>query len=114
MHDVRQRLAQTLLEIEAELRRLGWWDAQAPPAPTLASEQPFCFDTLRPEQWLQWVLLPRMKSILEQHAPLPLQSGIFVYFEECWNSRGSECATLLALLKRFDELIAIEAADPRH
>ncbi|KPK39810.1 MAG: hypothetical protein AMJ69_04650 [Gammaproteobacteria bacterium SG8_47] len=114
MHGVRQRLASTLLEIEAELRRLGWWEEQAPSTQALASQQPFCLDSLRPEQWLQWVLLPRMQAILEQNAPLPGQSGLFVYFEECWRNRGVECAALLALLTRFDELIAIDAAARRH
>lgn len=114
MHDIRQRLATTLLEIEAELRRLEWWDDKAVPEQALASEQPFCLDTLEPEQWLQWVLLPRTKAILERNAPLPEHSGIFVYFEECWQHRSTQCATLLALLKRFDELIEIEAAARRH
>lgn len=48
LHD----LAQCLLEIEAELRRLGWWSEQAPQATALASREPFCVDTLAFEQWL--------------------------------------------------------------
>lgn len=114
MHDIRQRLASTLLEIEAELRKLGWWEDGPAPERALNSQQPFCLDTLQPEQWLQWVLVPRIKAILERNGPLPEHSGIFVYFEECWHSRGAECATLLALLKRFDELIEIEGAAQRH
>ena len=62
-------LAEHLLLIERELRVLGWWQEQAPSAEALASQEPFCVDTLTFEQWLQWIFLPRMKQLLEAGAP---------------------------------------------
>ncbi len=69
-------LADQLLQIERELRLLGWWSAQAPSAEALASQEPFCVDTLSFAQWLQWIFVPRMKLIIESDAALPARSGI--------------------------------------
>ena len=55
-----------------------------------------------------------MKAIIEAGQPLPSQSGIFVYAEECLRHHGSQSAHLLALLKRFDELVTLEATQKRH
>lgn len=99
-------IADQLLLIERALRALGFWSAAAPNAEALASAEPFCMDTLRFEEWLQWVFLPRMKVILEQDEPLPSVSGIaamaeMVYVEEASRTRG-----LIEALNRFDLLIA--------
>ena len=114
MHDIHQRIGDVLLELEAEMRSLGWWEETKPPASALTSQQPFCLDQLAFEQWLQWVFLPRMKTILEAGEPLPGQSAIFVYAEECLRHHGSRPAHLLALIKRFDELVTLQAMQKRH
>jgi uncharacterized protein YqcC (DUF446 family) len=114
MHDIYQRVVDVLLELEAEMRALGWWEEEKPSATALASQQPFCVDQLAFEQWLQWIFLPRMKAIIEAGQPLPTQSAIFVYAEECLRHHGSKSAHLLALIKRFDELVTLEATLKRH
>jgi len=114
MHDIPQRIADVLLEVEANLRSSGIWDENQPPESALASSQPFCTDTLKFEQWLQWIFLPRMKKILEQQQPLPHSSGIYVYAQNSLPRQQSGVANLLALIKRFDELISIEQGPVRH
>lgn len=114
MHDIHQRIVDVLLELEAELRAREWWEEEKPPTRALASQQPFCLDQLAFEQWLQWIFLPRMKDIIETGKPLPSQSAIFVYAEECLRHHGSQSAHLLALIKRFDELVMLEASQKRH
>jgi len=114
MHNIPQRIVDVLLELEAEMRALDRWEEERPPARALASQQPFCVDQLAFEQWLQWIFLPRMKDIIETGRPLPAQSGIFVYAEECLRHHGSESAHLLKLLKRFDELVTLQAAQKQH
>ena len=47
MHDIPNRIADVLLEVEATLRTHGLWDRKRPPTEALGSEQPFCIDTLR-------------------------------------------------------------------
>ena len=114
MHDIPGRIADVLLEVEANLRSSGKWEQQPPDSGDLSSGQPFCIDTLRFEQWLQWVFLPRMKRIIEQQKPLPAKSGIYVYAHEYLRNGDVLTGTLLRLIKRFDDLIAIQSAFRRH
>lgn len=110
MHDIPQRIADVVLEVEANLRVSGQWEQDAPSPAAMASSQPFCLDTLRFEQWLQWIFLPRMKDILEQQHPLPARSGIYEYAEDCCHKDDLRSGQLLALIKRFDELISIQSS----
>lgn len=114
MHDIPQRLADVLLEAEALLRISGKWEKKQPPTTSLASSEPFCLDTLNFEQWLQWILLPRMKQILEHRKPLPTRSAITEYAEECLQKSDPRMVKLLALIKRFDDLITIQAGQKLH
>lgn len=102
-------LAEQLLLIERELRLLGWWASTPPSAEALASQEPFCVDTLPFEGWLQWVFLPRMKSVLEAAAPLPRASGIRPMAEEAYRGREGQVLALLVALGEFDKLIGGEA-----
>lgn len=98
-------LAEQLLLIERELRRLGLWSAIEPDAEALASREPFCVDTLSFRAWLQWILLPRMKTLIEAAAPLPTASGIREMAEEVYGASGQQVGALLGLLGGFDSLI---------
>ncbi len=105
--DVRvPQLAEQLLLIERELRVLGWWSAAAPDPQALASQEPFCVDTLSFAEWLQWIFLPRMKQLLEAGAPLPSVSGIRPMAEMAYAAQLAEVANLLLLLGAFDLLIS--------
>ena len=98
-------IADVVLGLEAEMRKAGIWEIEPPSPEALASAQPFCFDTLRFSQWLQWVLIPRMSSILEQGLELPTESRILPMAEEALVGMPVQVDSLLALLRRFDELI---------
>lgn len=110
MHDIHSRIADVLLEVEANLRTSGKWDHQQPEASHLESRIPFCMDTLRFEQWLQWIFLPKMKLAIEQTTPLPTNSSILVYAKECLHKDDPGTHHLLKLIKRFDDLIEIQSS----
>lgn len=99
-------VADQLLLIEQALRGMGWWAEESPSAAALASQAPFCVDTLAFEEWLQWVFLPRMKAILENDLELPGASGIRAMAEEAYRGRLAEVNGLLEALGAFDRLIA--------
>jgi len=104
--DVRfPQIAEQLLLIERELRVLGMWKAVPPSDEDLSSREPFCVDTLDFDQWLQWIFLPRMKTILEQDLALPNASGILEMAQMVYASRPTETKTLQTLLAEFDQLI---------
>ena len=96
------QIADQLLLIERQLRQLGLWAQQAPSAEALASQQPFCVDSLAFEEWLQWIFLPRLKSMLEANAPLPTASGIAAMAEQVFVGRALEVKGLIAALEEFD------------
>lgn len=107
-------ISEALSAIEAELRLLSLWESEPPAAGDLLSEQPFCCDTLDFPQWLQWILLPRMRTIVAQAGPYPTRCGIYVYAEEWAMQRGADSLALLSLIKRLDALIEGRAADGGH
>ncbi len=105
MIDLIHRVAHVVMAIEAEMRRLHLWEDESPSQAALASQQPFCFDTLRFTQWLQWIFIPRMKHIMNESLPLPVDSGIAPMAEECLRELDADATYLLTLIRRFDELI---------
>ncbi|WP_437883720.1 YqcC family protein [Pseudomonas sp. LRF_L74] len=98
-------LAEQLLLIERELRVLDLWSAHPPSDEALASQQPFCIDSMSFEQWLQWILLPRMKQLIELNLALPSVSGIAEMAEEVYKGRLAQMVSLLTALRGFDRLL---------
>ena len=100
------QIAEVLMDIEAQLRQLGQWDAVAPSAQALASDQPFCVDTLTFPQWLQFVFLPTLYGMLEQQQDLPQRCGMAPMAEEYFRGTGLGSAALVAALARMDALLS--------
>ncbi len=102
---VTHRLADLILEIEAELRRIGLWETSLPDKAALSSLVPFCHDTLSFHQWLQWVFLPKMKAVVETGDDFPSSSEIHPLAEYSLAPLPQETDRLLALISEFDEFI---------
>ena len=67
----RTLLLALLINLETEMREMGLWEPQSPPASAFDSQVPFCYDTMNFAQWLQWVFIARFRAILEGSHPLP-------------------------------------------
>lgn len=93
------------MALEAEMRRIGLWQGTAPPQEALKSAQPFCFDTLEFHQWLQWILIPKTREILEQDLPLPEVSDIAPLAEYRFEQLPQETGRMLELIREFDRLL---------
>lgn len=104
-------IAEVLIDIEAHLRQLGQWDNVPPSAAALASEEPFCVDTLTLPQWLQFIFLPALYRLMEQDKTLPGRSGIAPMAQEYFRGTGLRSAELEAALQRIDDLLT-EGAKP--
>jgi len=98
-------LADCLHCIEQQLRELGWWTQSPPNEQALLSQEPFCIDTLTFEQWLQWVLLPRMRIMLEEQAVLPRQSAIAEMADVVYVEQLGQTVALRRAIKQFDRLL---------
>ncbi len=66
MSDAEKQGNQLLDALEAALRHNGLWGNERPSRQALASQQPFACDTLALEQWLQFIFIPRMQTLLSQ------------------------------------------------
>lgn len=99
--------------IEGELRRLDLWETHPPPPEAVMSEQPFCFDTLTFTQWLQWVLLVRVRNTVANGIELPTHSDIHPLAEHCFSELHYDSAALLALIKRLDQAITLPGTPSR-
>ncbi len=70
------------------------------------SDQPFAIDTLTLPQWLQFIFLPTMYSLLETGDALPTQCGITPAAEEFFRGSRQPVTPLLVALKRVDSLLS--------
>jgi len=96
---------QLLIELEAALLADNLW-SELPPSPVaLASTAPFCCDTMPLEQWLQFILLPKMQALLEAGVPLPNNIAISPLAELVYANNLSAVASLLAAIKRLEQCL---------
>ncbi len=101
-------VADLILAIEAEMRRLDLWEEAVPPPEALASQMPFSYDTLEFTQWLQWMFIPRIKQLLEAGDELPCRSEIHPLAEHTFKGMSINAPGLLYLIKRFDDILCEE------
>ncbi len=101
-------IAELLIDVEAELRRLGLWERLPPSPEALASDQPFSIDTLTLPQWLQFIFLPTMYRLLEEGQPLPGRCGIAPMAEEYFRGLGLASGALERALSQVDVLLSGE------
>lgn len=107
------RVAEVLIDIEAELRGLQLWQAEPPSAEALASSEPFCIDTLSFPQWLQFVFLPRMQMLVDQVQPLPSACGIAPMAEEYFRGLPHKAASLIEQIARIDTVLSTTLVSSR-
>ncbi len=98
------KVREILHDIEQAMRELSLWQPMPPEPEAFESKEPFSIDTMSAEQWLQWVLLPRMHAILAAEANLPTRFAITPYFEEALPGKEK----LHNELQRLDDLLNIE------
>ena len=99
----REKIRQLLVLLENSLRESELWSAEEISEDKLASKVPFCADTLTYPEWLQFVFIRKMQTLVDVEAELPSASGLFpmaqVYFgREIFRFR--ELASVLLKLDR--------------
>ena len=99
------RVSQILEKLELELKRLALWQERAPAAEALASTLPFCMDTLEFHQWLQFVLLVRLRQMLLLQMALPAQIALYPMATEVYKQSRAHHERLIACLADLDEVL---------
>ena len=89
--------------IEAEMKSIGYWSAEALPPEAYDFHQAFAMDTMAFSQWLQFVFIPRVHAIVDQRGEFPVQSMVAAQAVREFDG-DPHAARLLSLLSAFDAL----------
>ncbi|GKX63562.1 YqcC family protein [Pragia fontium] len=103
-----------LTKVEQLMHQQDLWSLTPPELSAFDSQEPFSIDTMSPEEWLQWVFVPRMRAVIEAHQPLPARIAIAPYFEEAFNPRPEDHQELIDTLKSIDALLNKEFSPSRR
>lgn len=102
---MRDQLSQLLKALETELRSQGRWASDPPSDAALLSTQPFAVDTLSFDQWLQWILLPKLHELLVLQMPLPTSCAIAPMAEEVYGQSDSAANRIILIITDIDLLL---------
>jgi uncharacterized protein YqcC (DUF446 family) len=97
--------AQKISEIEAEMKRIGYWSPEPLPEEAYDFQQAFAMDTMAFSQWLQFILVPRVQQIIEQQGTFPSESMVGVQATREFDGDGN-ASQLVSLLSEFDDLFS--------
>jgi uncharacterized protein YqcC (DUF446 family) len=90
--------------LEAELKRLNRWGAEPMPPAAFENMGPFGQGTMAFEQWLQFVLLPRLRAIVSERDEVPSGSQLAVYAVRALDG-DPDAGRLHDLLYELDRLV---------
>jgi uncharacterized protein YqcC (DUF446 family) len=91
-------------EIEVELKRLGRWIENPLPDECFINMGAFGSNTMSFEQWLQFVLIPRIREIVEEKSDFPTGSNLAPYSVRYFDG-DTNAETLQDILYSLDQLI---------
>jgi uncharacterized protein YqcC (DUF446 family) len=102
----RAAVASALASIEAEMRRLGYWNVQRPTDEQITNGGAFGTNSMAFVQWLRWVFVPKVHELLDTGAPLPASSSVGAQAAREWgfSPDSVDTSTLEHLLSEFDRL----------
>ncbi len=98
-------LARLLTALEQALKVAGEWHSQPPAPAALASQAPFCIDTLSFTQWLQFVYLERMQVLVIKRKPLPKTSDVASMAALYFAGQGGEKHPVSCAIAEIDNFI---------
>ncbi len=107
----RLRVTHILEQLELELKQRSLWQMLPPSAEAMASTLPFCMDTLAFHQWLQFVLIARLRQMILLQMALPAHSALYPMATEVYKQELGYHSTLIELLAELDEALTGQPLD---
>lgn len=96
-------LREQLNQLTEALRAASLWSTTPPSEEAMASTMPFMYDTLKLEEWLQWVFIPRLHALIDGAQALPTSCSVQPLAEHEWTQRAVPGhTTALKLLADID------------
>ncbi len=104
---MKNQLINTLEQLETEMISCQLWDNNIPSPTALSSCEPFCVDTLRFEQWLQWVFIPKMREMLNSpdFDSFSHTSDIHTMSNYVFKDYQQDTVKINQIIKQLDDLI---------
>ena len=94
-----------LSELAKTMQKYGFWAKQPPSAKAMASTAPFACDSMAFEQWLQFIFIPKMQTLLAHQHPLPGNIAILPMAEEMLKGKlGAEAICIV--IGKIDRLLS--------
>ena len=93
-----------LAALETELAVQNLLSIEPPTKEALASSAPFACDMMPFEQWLQFIFLPKMHTILDSNLPLPNAISVAPMAMHVWEHEA-EYQALIGLIQAIDSLL---------
>lgn len=96
-----------LHHLETALKQQNLWTEIAPTAQQLASTEPFCVDTLPFEQWLQWVFIPKMTTLIStpNFSGFSHTSDIHSMADYIFQTYEQPTKTITEIIRQIDTLL---------
>jgi uncharacterized protein YqcC (DUF446 family) len=99
---LQQKAAHYADEIEAEMKRIGFWQSEPLKPEQMNFTQAFAMDTMAYSQWLQFIFLPRVREAIASNQ---FPSGSSVGTQAVREFDGlTDASGLVTLLSEFDAL----------
>ncbi len=86
------------------MKRIGMWAAKPPPAQAFNFQAAFAMDSMSFSSWLQFVLVPRVRQIVETRGEFPRDSQVGAQAVREFDS-VPQADELVSLLIEFDDFI---------
>jgi uncharacterized protein YqcC (DUF446 family) len=103
--DLIESVKRIIDEIEAEMKRTGFWSAEPLPDEAYQFHQAFAADTMAFPQWLQFIFIPNVRRVLEAKGMLSSQSTVGIRaIREFDGYEDNDVLQLVRLLNEFDKL----------
>lgn len=103
--DKRRRLGELADDVEAEMRRLGWWQDDPPSEETVLVGGAFGQQTVGFTQWLQVVFVKRLRQAASGEIPIPSSSSVSTMAVREFDGYPEDLDRLMDLLHEVDRLV---------
>lgn len=105
---VHDELGAALRELEATMKANNLWRMESPPEHAFTSHQPFCIDTMALPQWLRFVFIVRLESLVQAEAAMPAKCDVAPAVEAYLMQEGATSVQRLLMrqaVERIDRLV---------
>ncbi|MAX33662.1 Uncharacterized conserved protein YqcC, DUF446 family [Onishia taeanensis] len=101
---VHQQLDQAVRRLEATLKASDLWRVEEPSAEAMASQQPFCVDSMSLPQWLRFVFIARLDAMTAAQSPLPASCNVAPAADLYLKQEQARAGDRLLVVKAIEEV----------